>query len=239
MARRHFSVRVNPGDDPRAFLLYYLYGLERTGRLTNQRFIGRHDWYREGAEWLINEQEDLSGFWKGTGLGENDPHIGTSLALLFLAKGRRPIVAAKIEARPAGRLEPSSQDLANLVTYTEKRWGRDLTWQVIDIDAANGDDLMERRSCTSMASGARNLGRRRRKAARIRQSRRVHLCRRRLRGRGVRPRLSRDCRADVSRAGHRLHLLPPEHRGLVGRRAGRSAATCGRCGASTSAAAPA
>ena len=84
---KHFSVRVNPGDDPRAFLLYYLYGLERTGRLTNHRFIGQHDWYREGADWLINLQEDISGFWRGTGLGENDSHIGTSLALLFLAKG--------------------------------------------------------------------------------------------------------------------------------------------------------
>ncbi len=140
---RHFSVRVNPGDDPRAFLLYYLYGLERTGRLTNRRFIGRHDWYREGAEWLINEQEDLSGFWKGTGLGENDPHIGTSLALLFLAKGRRPVVAAKLKYGPGEDWNHHRKDLANLVTYTEKKWSRDLTWQVIDLDSAGADDLME------------------------------------------------------------------------------------------------
>jgi Domain of unknown function (DUF4159) len=140
---KHFSVRVNPGDDPRAFLLYYLYGLERTGRLTNQRFIGRHDWYREGAEWLINEQEDLSGFWKGTGLGETNPHVGTSLALLFLAKGRRPVVAAKIKHGPQDDWNHHRKDLANLVSYTEKKWGRDLTWQVIDLDPATSDDLME------------------------------------------------------------------------------------------------
>jgi hypothetical protein len=140
---KHFSVRVNPGDDPRAFLLYYLYGLERTGRLTNHRFIGQHDWYREGADWLINLQEDISGFWRGTGLGENDSHIGTSLALLFLAKGRRPIVAAKIRYGPQDDWNHHRRDLANLVSYTEKRWNRDLTWQVIDVDRATSDDMIE------------------------------------------------------------------------------------------------
>ena len=53
----HFSVRQNPGNN--IWLLYYLYGLERAGRLTARRFIplpsrqgppGRADWYREGAD---------------------------------------------------------------------------------------------------------------------------------------------------------------------------------------------
>ena len=140
---RHFSVRVNPGDDPHHFLLYYLYGLERVGRLTNSRFIGRHDWYREGAEWLTSEQEDLSGFWRGTGLWEDYPQVGTSLALLFLAKGRRPVVAAKLKHGPEDYWNHHRKDVANLVSYTEKRWGRDLTWQVIDLAAAAASDLME------------------------------------------------------------------------------------------------
>jgi len=142
---KNFSVRSNPGDDPRPrnFLLYYLYGLERSGRLTHQRFIGRHDWYREGAEWLIKEQDDLSGFWKGAGLGENDPHVGTCFALLFLSKGRRPVVAAKLRHLPLDNWNHHRQDLANLVSYAETKWSRDLTWQVINIDDASTDDLME------------------------------------------------------------------------------------------------
>jgi len=142
---KNFSVRSNPGDDPRPrnFLLYYLYGLERSGRLTHQRFIGQHDWYREGAEWLIKEQDDLSGFWKGAGLGENDPQVGTCFALLFLSKGRRPVVAAKLKHLPQDDWNHHSQDLANLVSYAETKWQRDLTWQVIDVDQATGDDLME------------------------------------------------------------------------------------------------
>ena len=49
----HFSVQSNPGTGRPIWLLYYLYGMERVGRLTAQRFIGGHDWYREGSEFLI------------------------------------------------------------------------------------------------------------------------------------------------------------------------------------------
>ena len=44
--------------------IYYLYGLERAGRLTGQRFFGEHDWYREGAEELVHDQDQLYGFWQ-------------------------------------------------------------------------------------------------------------------------------------------------------------------------------
>src|SRR4051812_32230663 len=45
---RYFSVGVNPGRGGQ-WVLYYLYGVERSGRLAGRRFFGRHDWYREGA----------------------------------------------------------------------------------------------------------------------------------------------------------------------------------------------
>ncbi|OYV83000.1 MAG: hypothetical protein B7Z73_16610, partial [Planctomycetia bacterium 21-64-5] len=46
---RNFSVHNNPGSrGALGWLYYYLYGVERAGRLTNQRLIGGHDWYREG-----------------------------------------------------------------------------------------------------------------------------------------------------------------------------------------------
>jgi hypothetical protein len=139
---QHFSVHNNPGDrGGQIYLLYYLYGLERVGRLTNQRFIGRHDWYREGAEFLVNSQEELAGFWKGVGHAEDNPHISTSLALLFLAKGRRPVLVSKLKHEPRDDWNHHRTDLANLTGYVEKRWGRELTWQVIDINQASADDL--------------------------------------------------------------------------------------------------
>ena len=36
--------------------LYYLYGVERAGRLSAQRFFGPHDWYREGAAYFVDGQ---------------------------------------------------------------------------------------------------------------------------------------------------------------------------------------
>src|SRR5262249_40643882 len=42
-------------------LFYNLYGIERVGRLSGERFIGRYDWYREGCKWLVrNQHEDGS-----------------------------------------------------------------------------------------------------------------------------------------------------------------------------------
>jgi len=141
---RNFSVATNPGTGrSQTYLLYYLYGMERVGRLSNQRFIGRHDWYRDGAAFLVEKQDKLSGYWKGVGLAEDNPHIGTSFALLFLAKGRRPVISAKLKHDPQDDWNHHRNDLANLTVFTEKKWKRDLTWQVIDVREATADDLME------------------------------------------------------------------------------------------------
>jgi len=79
----HFQVdkNFNAGSQ---WKYYYLYGLERTGRLSGVRFFGEHDWYREGAEELVHNQDKLEGFWRGMQV-ERNPTITTSFALLFLA----------------------------------------------------------------------------------------------------------------------------------------------------------
>jgi uncharacterized protein DUF4159 len=141
---RNFSTSVNPGSrGAQGWLLYYLYGIERVGRLTNRRLIGKHDWYREGAELLVKNQDELSGFWKGTGHAEDNPNVATSLALLFLAKGRRPVLAAKLKHGPDDDWNHHRSDLGNLTGYVETRWQRDLTWQVIDSAIATTEDLRE------------------------------------------------------------------------------------------------
>ncbi|HEX3871557.1 MAG TPA: DUF4159 domain-containing protein [Pirellulales bacterium] len=143
---RHFSVHVNPGADRgnQTYLLYYLYGIERAGRLTNQRFIGQHDWYREGADMLVDAQDELGGGqWKGTGHAEDNPHIATALALLYLSKGRRPILISKLKHAPIDDWNHHRTDLGNLTAYVEQRWKRDLTWQIIDVAHASPDDLLQ------------------------------------------------------------------------------------------------
>ena len=138
----NFSVHNNPGGGD-AWLFYYLYGVERVGRMTARRFIGAHDWYREGTDMFVRAQDELSGFWRGGGAGENNSFVSTSMALLFLAKGRRPILASKLKHDPADDWEHHRSDFWNLTTYVEKKWKRDLTWQIVDSKAATVDDLLQ------------------------------------------------------------------------------------------------
>ncbi|MFV2070526.1 MAG: DUF4159 domain-containing protein, partial [Pirellulales bacterium] len=142
---RHFSVQRNPGTSGfgARWWYYYLYGVERVGRMTAHRFLGSHDWYREGAEVLIRNQDPLSGLWKGKGHAENDPHIATSLALLFLSKGRRPVLIAKVRHGRTDDWNRHRHDLTNLTAQTERLWKRDLTWQVVELRSATVEDLLQ------------------------------------------------------------------------------------------------
>lgn len=141
---QRFSVERNPrpAGAGHSVLYYYLYGLERAGRLTARRFIGDHDWYREGAEFLVRDQDSLSHYWKGSWYAERDPRISTAMALLFLAKGRRPIVIAKLR-HSEGDWQPHRRDAANLTAYTEAAWDLGLTWQVMDPASASVEDLLQ------------------------------------------------------------------------------------------------
>jgi hypothetical protein len=138
---RNFSVNSNPGMG-QLWSLYYLYGLERAGRLTAQRFIGDHDWYREGAEYLVRRQDPLSGFWIGS-VTENDKLVGTSFSLLFLSKGRWPLLMSKVKYSSGKDWNHHRHDVNNLTRFVESRWKMDLTWQVTDLRVAAVEDLLQ------------------------------------------------------------------------------------------------
>jgi hypothetical protein len=140
---RNFSVSGNPGASGELWNLYYLYGLERAGRLTARRFIGEHDWYREGADYLVRRQDKLSGFWVGSSHAEDNPLVGTSFALLFLSKGRWPILLSKVKHEPKNDWNSHRHDVNNLTRFVESRWKQDMTWQVIDLNQASVDDLLQ------------------------------------------------------------------------------------------------
>jgi hypothetical protein len=77
---------------------YNYYGIERLGRLSGQRFIGVHDWYREGCQKLVDAQELDGSFLVHSDIPRIDtkwPVITTSFALLFLSKGRTPVLISK------------------------------------------------------------------------------------------------------------------------------------------------
>ncbi|MCC7084459.1 MAG: DUF4159 domain-containing protein [Pirellulales bacterium] len=148
----NFSVQSNPGC-PEGWHMYYMYCLERVGRMTSHRFFysrgdfRKYDWYRMGAEMLVSRQDALSGYWKGDNRAEAMESIGTSFALLFLAKGRRPILVSKAKFGPGNDWNHHRSDIANLTTYVENRWKKEfplgLSWQVVDVSDASVDDLLQ------------------------------------------------------------------------------------------------
>ncbi len=87
---KNFSATANPGRG-NAWLLYYLYGIERAGVLYGTDKIGDHDWYVEGAKYLLSTQ-GADGSWAVSG-GEH-PTWDTCFAILFLKKATKPLVAS-------------------------------------------------------------------------------------------------------------------------------------------------
>ena len=142
---RNFSVQKNPGTGGAQWLYYYLYGLERVGRFTARRYIGQADWYLEGAKTFVSTQDALSGKWTGGNI--EDATVATSFALLFLAKGRRPVIIAKSRHDPEADWNRHGHDVAHLVEYVEQRWRTDypagLSWHVVDTPRAQLDDLLQ------------------------------------------------------------------------------------------------
>jgi hypothetical protein len=94
---KNFSVTENVGpcqtggQHPKEFLYYYLYALERAGMLYDSPFIGRHDWYLEGARVILDAQKP-DGSWAESGPATMRPAWDTCFAVLFLKRATRPLV---------------------------------------------------------------------------------------------------------------------------------------------------
>ncbi len=116
---------------------YWLYGLERCGRLSGERFFGEVDWYRLGCEFLVDHQQP-DGSW---GAAEGHPVISASFALLFLSKGRTPVLISKLVHDPESDWNNDRNDIRNLTAFasTELFRKKPLAWQVYD--ARHAGDL--------------------------------------------------------------------------------------------------
>lgn len=97
---KNFSITENPNESNWYF--YYLYGLERVGRILDTEFIGKHEWYPLGAAQLVKTQKD-DGSWVGEG-EEKDPRLATSFALLFLTRAT-PTLRREVKRGGKGTLQ--------------------------------------------------------------------------------------------------------------------------------------
>ena len=133
---------------------YNIYGIERAGRLSGQRFFHTRDWYREGCQILsklpdITKEKRRTGnafsdpqggwYWSEAGTWDSWPVVSTSFALLFLSKGRTPVLISKLaHGIPRGAdtdWNNDRNDCRNLVDFAGKELFQrsPVTWQTLDL----------------------------------------------------------------------------------------------------------
>jgi hypothetical protein len=115
---------------------YNIYGVERAGRLSGYRFLAGRDWYREGCQFLVRKQSS-DGSWSG-GSMDGGTIGATSFALLFLSKGRTPVLMSKL-AWGENEWNNKHHDTKNIVDYCSRELFQNtpLGWQVFDCRRAD------------------------------------------------------------------------------------------------------
>lgn len=137
----------NLADHLRSPMLYALYGIERVGVASGYKYIGDVDWYAACTDVLLSRQQ-ADGSWGGG----FDSEVETGFALLFLSRGRAPVMVNKLEYNLTPRrdlaVKPIAanwnlrpRDMANVTRWVEERIERKLNWQAVKLSVASVDDL--------------------------------------------------------------------------------------------------
>ncbi|MCX5655660.1 MAG: DUF4159 domain-containing protein [Planctomycetota bacterium] len=137
MALAWLSKNYSPADNPHSNgqpgagrTLYWLYCAERVGIASGYKYFGDHNWYKEGAQHLL--KANRGGNWGST--------EDTCFALLFLYKGRAPVLFNKL--RFDGIWNAHRRDMANLTSYIERAKEQQFHWQIVELKAPM-DELHE------------------------------------------------------------------------------------------------
>ena len=127
---KHFAADENPGKGVEWYH-YWLYCAERVGLASGHKYFASHDWYAEGCRELLTRQNP-DGSW-----GYGDCVTATSFALMFLARGREPVLINKL--RYDGKWNARPRDLANLTRWLSTTFERPVAWQIVHLDSPLAD----------------------------------------------------------------------------------------------------
>ena len=131
----HFDAGTNPAAPGNmvGWRMYWLYAVERVGIAVGYKYFGTHNWYKEGAATVIAAQ-NADGSWPNEAEGGRDG--STCFAILFLYKGRAPILFNKLQDTPGGEKwvwDPHRRDVSNLTAYIEKNKEMAIQWQIVSL----------------------------------------------------------------------------------------------------------
>ena len=115
--------------------LYGMYGIERIGVASGRKYFSTTNWYEVGADYLVKKQKP-DGSWEGQWGVLPD----TCFALLFLVRGRAPIVFNKVEysveekkKTVVANWDQRPRDVANFANWMGRQIERDLNWQTVNL----------------------------------------------------------------------------------------------------------
>lgn len=105
---------------------YIAYSIERVGLASGYKYFGNIDWFRAIGDVILRDQKP-DGSWERRDPGVTD----TAFCVLFLVRGRPPVMMAKL--RYDGPWQRTPRDLANLTLYASQKTERQMNWQVSDL----------------------------------------------------------------------------------------------------------
>ncbi|MDP6634001.1 MAG: DUF4159 domain-containing protein [Phycisphaerae bacterium] len=133
--KKNYDMRANPGKGVQ-WRYYWLFGLSRIGLASGRKFVGGRDWFADGTRQLLGDQNSDGSWGYGNG-GQRIPQ--TAFATLFLARGRRPVLANKLQY--PGKWNCRPHDLVNLARHVGDTYERKVTWQIVGGQSEASDFL--------------------------------------------------------------------------------------------------
>jgi hypothetical protein len=117
---------------------YTMFGISRVGLAAGYKYIGKTDWFQWGADVIVKKQ-NRAGFWND-GLDNWDNVPETGFALLFLSRGRAPVMMNKLQyditegkkAVPAAWNE-RPRDVANLTQMVSRQLEAEQSWEIVNL----------------------------------------------------------------------------------------------------------
>ena len=138
---------------------YSMYGVERVGVAGGYKYLGNVDWFAVGADVLVRRLQADGSFHDDN----FDSSCSTSFVLLFLSRGRAPVMMNKLQYTITQANGPTEahwnqrpRDVANVTHWVDTKVERHLNWQILDIQHATIDDLHD--SNLLWISGNQSLG---------------------------------------------------------------------------------
>ncbi|MCL2645943.1 MAG: DUF4159 domain-containing protein [Phycisphaerales bacterium] len=114
-----------PNDD-----MYYMYGVERVGLASGLKFFGKVNWYTEGAANVIRQQRPDGSIGQNRH-GVASTTVSTAYAMLFLARGRNPVLFNKLQYNGPWNARP--RDNAYVTRWMSKQVERPINWQIVNL----------------------------------------------------------------------------------------------------------